>query len=100
MQPTPQRTPWPVTLHRISTCVSSQTTRHSCEPNRGSMSHGHSVSTCDHFTNRVLVLSRLSSCLLMSLPIASMRLIERGLNAESYGLFAGPPATSSTASNL
>src|SRR6266496_5050143 len=53
-----------------------------------------------HFTNRFFVLSNPSNVFRMSSPIASMRLIECGSNCGSNGLRAGPPDTSSTASNL
>ena len=51
-------------------------------------------------TNRVPSFASLFSWRLMSLPIASIRLMLFGLNCGSYGLRVGPPATSSTASNL
>ena len=51
-------------------------------------------------TKRVPSLASLLSWRLMSFPIASIRLMLFGLNCGSYGLRAGPPATSSTASNL
>lgn len=51
-------------------------------------------------TNRVPSFASLPSCRLMSFPTASIRLMLLGLNCGSYGLRAGPPATSSTASNL
>src|SRR6478752_5624886 len=53
-----------------------------------------------YFTKRDFAASSWSSILWMSLPTACTRVIECGLNAGSYGLLVGPPATSSTASNL